>query len=80
MLVMLGKIAVASSALVLLCLASSHWLLADWALQAFWSRLGTLLATILAGAAVFVACGALLGIDELDELLGLVRRRFRRAR
>ena len=38
-------------------------------LRPFWSRLGALLATIVAGAAVFVACGALLGIEELDELM-----------
>ena len=80
MFVMLGKVAVASLALVALCLASSHWLLANWAIQPFWSRLGALLATVVAGAAVFVACGAQLGIEELDELMGLVRRRLSRAR
>jgi putative peptidoglycan lipid II flippase len=80
MFVMLGKVAVASLALVALCLASSHWLLANWAIQPFWSRLGALLGTIVAGAAVFVACGAQLGIEELDELMGLVRRRLSRAR
>ena len=38
MLRMLGKVAVASIALVALCAASSHWLLADWATQAFLSK------------------------------------------
>jgi putative peptidoglycan lipid II flippase len=80
MLAMLGKVTVACLPLVALCLASSHWLLANWAVQPFWSRLGALLATVTAGAAVFVASGARLDIEELDELIGLVRRRLHRAR
>jgi putative peptidoglycan lipid II flippase len=80
MLVMLGKVAIASLALAALCLAARHWLMPDWAVQPFWSRLGALLVTILSGAAVFVFCGARLGIGELNELIGMIRRRLRRAR
>ena len=77
---MLGKVALASVALVALCLASSHWLLADWAHQAFWSKLSALLATVIGGAAVFVGCGSLLHIEELNEVVGAVRRRLRAVR
>jgi putative peptidoglycan lipid II flippase len=77
---MLGKVALASVALVALCLASSHWLLADWADQAFWSKLSALLVTVIGGAAVFVGCGSLLRIEELNEVVGAVRRRLRAVR
>ncbi len=80
MFAMLAKTAVASAALVAVCLASSQWLLADWATQPFWSRLGALLLTIAVAAGLFVLCGVKLRIEELDELIALVRRRLRRAR
>ena len=80
MLVMLGKVAVAAAALVAVCAASSHWLLADWETQVFLTKLGALLATVIAGALVFAGCGALLHIEELKELQGAIQRRLRRAR
>ncbi len=80
MLVMLGKVAFAAAALVAVCAASSHWLLADWQTQAFASKLGALLATVVVGALVFAGCGAALHIEELKELQGAILRRLRRAR
>jgi putative peptidoglycan lipid II flippase len=80
MLLMLAKVAVASIALIAVCEASSHWLLADWARQAFSLKLAALLSTIIAGAAVFLGCGALLHIEELHEMLGALRRRLHRLR
>src|SRR3981081_1559398 len=53
MLVMLGKVAVAAAALVAVCAASSHWLLADWGTQTFLSKLGALLGTVIVGVLVF---------------------------
>jgi putative peptidoglycan lipid II flippase len=78
MLTMLAKVAVASIGLLALCAASSHWLLADWATQPLLGKSGALLATVVLGAAVFVGCGALLKIEELDELFGALKRRLRR--
>jgi putative peptidoglycan lipid II flippase len=78
LLLLLGKVAVASAALVAVCAASSHWLLADWRVQSLWIKLPALLATVAAGAAAFAACGVLLHIEELKELLGAVRRRLNR--
>src|ERR1700730_5729719 len=79
MLVMLAKVGAAAAALVAVCAASSHWLLADWATQTFWVKLGALLGTVIVGALVFVACGLALHIDELKEVQGAIKRRLRRA-
>ncbi|HMI75593.1 MAG TPA: murein biosynthesis integral membrane protein MurJ [Steroidobacteraceae bacterium] len=78
LLLLLVKVAVASGALVAVCAASSHWLLADWPQQTLWIKLPALLATVLAGAAAFAACGVLLHIEELKELRDAVRRRLTR--
>jgi putative peptidoglycan lipid II flippase len=78
MLIMLGKSAIAAAALFAVCAASSHWLLADWATQPFWSKLSALLGTVIVGALVFGACGAALHIEEIDTLLAAIKRRLRR--
>jgi putative peptidoglycan lipid II flippase len=78
LLLLLVKIAVACAALVAVCAASSHWLLADWREQSLWIKLPALLATVIAGAAAFAACGVLLHIEELKELRDAVRRRLAR--
>ena len=78
MLGMLVKTAAAAAALAAVCAASSHWLLAGWQTQAFAAKLAALLGTVVAGAAVFAACGAALHIEELKELQGAVLRRLRR--
>ena len=78
MLVMMGKVALAAAALAAVCAASSHWLLADWETQAFFSKLGALLGTVFVGALVFAGCGAALHIEELKELQGALKRRLRR--
>jgi putative peptidoglycan lipid II flippase len=80
MLASLGKIAVAGAALCAVCAASSHWLLADWATQAFWSKAAALFGTVIAGALVFAGCGALLKIEELTDVAAAIRRRRARAR
>ncbi|MGH9643172.1 MAG: murein biosynthesis integral membrane protein MurJ [Terriglobales bacterium] len=76
MLVLLGKVALASIPLVALCAASSHWLLSGWATQAFGSKLAEVLATVTLGAAVFVGCAILLRVEELEELMQVLRRRL----
>jgi putative peptidoglycan lipid II flippase len=75
---LLGKLAVATAALVAVCAASSRWLLADWQTQAFLSKLTALLGTVTLGGVVFVACGVLLHIEELKELQEALGRRLRR--
>ena len=75
---LLVKVAVASLALAAVCWASQYWLLGHWAQQAFIARLGLLLATIVVSGSAFLACGALLRIEELQELISAVRRRLNR--
>jgi putative peptidoglycan lipid II flippase len=77
-LILLAKIAAASAALIAVCAASSHWLLADWQHQALLPKIAALLATVVAGAGVFAGCGILLHIEELKELRDAFRRRFAR--
>jgi putative peptidoglycan lipid II flippase len=77
MLSMFGRLAVAAAGLIAVCAASNHWLLADWATQAFAVKAGALGATVLAGALVFIGAGAALHVEELDEVLAAVKRRVR---
>jgi putative peptidoglycan lipid II flippase len=79
MLAMLGRVVVACAALAIICGASLHWLLAQWATQAFISKLGALLGTMVVGALVFLACAAALRIPELETIKLLLRRRLRRS-
>jgi putative peptidoglycan lipid II flippase len=79
MLVMLGKVALASAALAAVCWGSQHWLLAQWATQAFVSKLGSLLLTVAVAGLVFFGSGAALRIDELHALRVALQRRLRRS-
>jgi putative peptidoglycan lipid II flippase len=75
---MLGKIAMASVALIAVCWIGSHFALADWATQAFWPKLARLAATIIAGACAFLICAMLLRVTELEQLASGVKRRLNR--
>ena len=55
---MLGKVAVAGAALAAVCAASSHWLLADWATQAFWSKTVALFGTVIGWEHSFLPAAA----------------------
>jgi putative peptidoglycan lipid II flippase len=76
---MLAKVTAACVVLAALCFASSHWLLGQWATQAFISKASWLLLTVLLGGCTFVGCGLVLRIEELHELVSVMRRRWQRA-
>ena len=78
MLALLAKVALASAALVAICWASRHWLLAHWATQLFMGKLLALMLTVIVGAVAFFGCGAALHIDELHTLKSAIARRLRR--
>ncbi len=80
MAVLLGKTAIAGAALAAVCAVSTHWLLSDWATQSFLRKSAALFATMTAGGLVFLAVGAALRIEELDEVIDAVKRRLRRPR
>jgi putative peptidoglycan lipid II flippase len=78
MLSLLSRLAVASAVLAAVCWAGNHFLLSGWATEAFWPKLGALLAVIAAGAGAFFGCATALGIRELDDIARAVRRRLAR--
>jgi putative peptidoglycan lipid II flippase len=80
MAVLLMKALAAGAALAAVCLASTHWLLDAWPTQAFFPKATALLATVILGGAVFAACGVLLRIEELNEIIVMVKRRLQRGR
>lgn len=79
MLALLAKVALASAVLLAICWTGAHLLLADWALQPFWPKCASLALVIGVGAAGFFLCATALGISEVHEIAGAVRRRLRRA-
>jgi putative peptidoglycan lipid II flippase len=78
MAVLLLKVALASAALFAVCWTGAHFLLADWAVQAFWPKCLALLLVIAIGAAAFFFCASALGIGEVNDIVAAVRRRLRR--
>jgi len=78
MLALLARIAVAAAALFAVSWAGSHFLLADWAVQAFWPKLVSLLLVISVGAAAFFFTASALGISEVHDITRAVRRRLQR--
>ena len=79
MLALLCKVALASAVLLGFAWAGGRWLLADWAVQPFWPKCGSLVLVIAGGAAAFFFCANALGIGEVHEIARAVRRRLRRA-
>ncbi len=78
MLVLLGKTMLAGAALGLVCAASMHWLLSDWMTQSLVHKTCALFATIGGGGLAFVGAGLALRIEELNELISMVKRRLHR--
>jgi putative peptidoglycan lipid II flippase len=80
MLALLGKLAVAGAALAGVCWLGSHYLLADWATQAFWPKLIYLFATIGVAGVTFVVVASALRISELRDIISAFQRRLNRKR
>jgi putative peptidoglycan lipid II flippase len=78
MLRMLAKLVVASLVLAAICWAGLHFLLGNWATEAFWPKAGALTLVIAAGAAAFFVTATMLGISELREITHAVKRRLSR--
>lgn len=79
MLSMLARTAIASLVMGLVCWLAKQWWLSQWPTQQFTTKLLALAASILLGVLVFVGCGVVLRIRELDDILGAFRRRLQRA-
>ena len=79
MLTLLLRLSVACVALAGICWAGEHWLLADWALERFWPKAGSLTAVIAAAAGAFLVCATALRIREMQDIVLAVQRKLRRA-
>jgi putative peptidoglycan lipid II flippase len=73
------RVGAASAVMGAACLASTHWLLPDWAAQGLWLRLLWLLATIGVAAALFAISATALKVSELTAITAAFRRRLQRA-
>jgi putative peptidoglycan lipid II flippase len=78
MLRMLVKVGLSAAVLAAICWASQHWLLSEWATQAFVVKLCYLMLTIVLGAVAYLACGIALRVEELNDLMVSVKRRLNR--
>jgi peptidoglycan biosynthesis protein MviN/MurJ (putative lipid II flippase) len=78
MLRLLLRVAAASAILCAIAWAGGHWLLADWAVQAFWPKCLSLALVIAVAAAAFCVCANALGIAEVHDIVSAMRRRLRR--
>jgi peptidoglycan biosynthesis protein MviN/MurJ (putative lipid II flippase) len=76
----LARLALASAALGAVCWASQTWLLSSWPTLGLFAQALSLLATIAVAAAVFFFAATLLGIDEINEVVDVLRRKFSRIR
>lgn len=79
MLVTLAKIGVAGGALALVCWAADVTLLARWMQMQFPVRLAALLATIAAAGGAFFLTAWILKIDEVEDVMKIVKRKFSRS-
>jgi putative peptidoglycan lipid II flippase len=78
MLRLVSRLAMASAVLAVVCWVGTHFLLADWATQPFWTKLGALTLVIATGVVAFFLSATALGITELREITQAVKRRLRR--
>jgi len=74
----LGKLALASVPLALICVAANKLLFAGLATMAFLPKLVAVLGTISVAAAVFGGTVALLRIEEVEDVIALVKRKLGR--
>ena len=80
MLALLGKLTIAGGVLAGVCWLGSHYLLADWATQAFVPKCISLFATIGVAGVAFVVVASALKISELNDIIAAFQRRLRRKR
>jgi putative peptidoglycan lipid II flippase len=71
----LGKICVAGVLLALVCWAANYWWLDAWEQLRFFEKLCALLAAIIVSLITFFGAAFLLRVDEVQDVVDLVRRR-----
>ena len=74
----LGKLLLAGACLGAVCFWGAQWLASDWASLGKLARAVELCGVIAAAGVVFFAAASLLGVEEMEDLKGAVRRRLKR--
>ena len=74
-----GKICVAGVLLASVCWAANHWWLDAWEQLRFLEKSCVLFATIIVGAAIFFIAAYLLRVNEVKEIVDLVKRKRSRS-
>jgi peptidoglycan biosynthesis protein MviN/MurJ (putative lipid II flippase) len=77
-LITLAKVCLACVPMAAICLASTRYLLADWATEGFVVKFVAVFGTIGLAGGAFVTAGHFLKIPEFNELRGALLRRLRR--
>ena len=72
------RICLAGAVLALVCWAANHWWLDHWSDMRLVRKLIGLLSAIAAGAGMFFATAFVLGVNEVRDLFGIVRRKVAR--
>jgi putative peptidoglycan lipid II flippase len=80
MLALLGRVALASLVLFGICWAGDNYLLANWAVRAFWPKCLSLMLVIAVAGSGFFVCANALGIAEVHDIVRALRRRLSRSR
>jgi putative peptidoglycan lipid II flippase len=78
MLKLVSKTVLASAVMGLICWASNHWWLHEWATMHFLPKLAITLGTITVAGAAFFGCTLLLRVTEVMTIVDAVKRRVRR--
>lgn len=78
MIATLAKLALAGAVLAAVCWAAMRWPMAGWKTMSFVVRTLLLGTTIAVAGGAFFASAALLRIEELDDMLAVVKRKLRR--
>src|SRR3989449_506477 len=73
MVIGLGKICLAGALLVLVCWAANYWWLDAWASLRFLEKLSALLVAIVVSSITFFSVAFLLRVDEVQDVVDLVR-------
>jgi peptidoglycan biosynthesis protein MviN/MurJ (putative lipid II flippase) len=78
MLKLVSKTLLASAVMGLICWASNHRWLHEWATMHFLPKLAITLGTITVAGAAFFGCTLLLRVTEVMTIVDAVKRRLRR--
>jgi putative peptidoglycan lipid II flippase len=79
LLIGLGKMCLAGAVLTLVCWAANYWWLGAWSELRFFPKLFELFIAIAFGAVAFFGCAYLLRVSEVQDIVGIFRRRINRA-